>query len=101
MATNSYTPFIGATTTWYLGYCLPTTIQPVSEDEIYTIPLKYDEQPWRLAKDRYGDERLYFIFCLANPTLINDPIFDFKAGIEIRIPSKTRINKYMNSTGKN
>ena len=90
-----YSPFNKATKTWYMGYSLPRSIPLLADDEVYEIPLKYNQQPWRLAKERYGDERLYYIFALANPNIISDPIFDFTAGKKISIPTKSRIDKYI------
>lgn len=93
---HKYSPFKNAEQgTWYLGYNIPKHMKPSSDDDIYTIEGKYNEQPWRLAKALYGDERLYYIFAILNPDLLVDPVYDFKTGITIRIPSVSRVKKYV------
>lgn len=101
MATYSqYSPYAKVKQTWYLAYNLPISIAPADTDTNYVIPTEYDEQPWRLSYELYGNERLYYIFSLINPNLLVDPIYDFKAGMTIRIPSLQRIQTYLSSSRK-
>jgi hypothetical protein len=93
-----YSPYAKVKQTWYLGYNLPNGIDKASTDIHYTIPNKYDEQPWRLAAELYGNERLYYIFALLNPNELADPIYDFTAGKTISIPSVQRMQSYLSST---
>ena len=58
------------------------------DDDIYIIDAKYHERPDLLAYDRYGSSRLWWVFALRNPDLIEDPIRDFKSGMQIRLPQK-------------
>lgn len=95
---SQYSPYAKTKQTWYLDYNLPKNIPPADSDIDYEIPNKYDEQPWRLAYELYGNERLYYIFSLLNPNLIEDPIYDFNAGKTIRIPSVQRVQSYLGST---
>ena len=96
MATyNRYSPYKQTDQTWYLGYYVPITILPASDDSYYTIPAKYDQQPWRLAKELYGQERLHYVFALLNMSILKDPLYDFKAGLVIRVPSAARIQNIM------
>lgn len=95
---SQYSPYAKVKQTWYLGYNLPLGIEPADSDVEYTIPNMYDEQPWRLSADLYGNERLYYIFALLNPNILADPIYDFSAGKTIRIPSVQRMQSYMSGT---
>lgn len=94
---SQYSPYAKVRQTWYLDYSLPIGITPADSDVNYTIPTEYDEQPWRLSYELYGNERLYYVFCLLNPNILVDPIYDFKAGTVISIPSLQRIQMYLSS----
>lgn len=92
MATyNRFSPYHKTEQTWHLGHYKPISIKPASDDTIYTIPNKYHQQPWRVAHDFYGNERLHWVFALANMDTIRDPLFDFNAGTVIRVPTNERI----------
>ena len=96
MATyNRFSPYKATNQTWYLDHYTPVTLKPASDDTYYVIPDKYHQQPWRLAKDLYGQERLHYVFALLNMNTIKDPLYDFKAGTLIRIPSAARVQKMM------
>lgn len=92
-----FSPYSKVKQTWYLDYNLPRDIPPADTDDFYIIPPKYDEQPWRLSYDLYGNERLYYVFALLNADLLEeDPIYNFKSGLTIRVPSSQRIQTYLN-----
>lgn len=95
---STFSPYSKVKQTWYLGYNLPRRMFPADSDTIYTIPLEYDEQPWRLAKELFGNERLYYIFALLNPNILIDPIYDFKANVDIRVPSQSRVKDYLGNS---
>lgn len=91
-----YSPYYKATqNNWYLDYYLPVTFYKADSDVIYTIEAIYNEQPWRLAKDLYGNERLYYIFALINSDVLQDPIYDFTQGTVIRVPTLERVKTYL------
>lgn len=93
-----YSPYAKVKQSWYLNYNLPQVIVPADSDREYVIPSQYDEQPWRLAKDLYGNERLYYIFSLLNSNILVDPIYDFKAGTVIMIPTLQRVQVWLNGS---
>lgn len=95
---TQYSPYAKTKQTWFLDYNLPRRIYPADSDVTYTVPSKYDEQPWRLAKELYGHEELYYIFALINPDLLIDPVYDFKTGLQIQIPTLQRVQQYLNGT---
>lgn len=95
-----YSPYAKVKQTWYLDYNLPQSIIKADSDIEYTIPTQFDEQPWRLAKELYGNERLYYIFALLNQDILVDPIYNFKAGTVIIVPTLQRVQTWLNSSRK-
>ena len=93
-----YSPYAKVKQTWYLDYNLPQSLSPAVYDTEYTIPAHFNEQPWRLAKELYGNERLYYIFALLNPDILVDPIYDFTTGTVILVPSLQRVQTWLNSS---
>lgn len=93
-----YSPYAKVKQTWYLDYNLPQVIIKADTDIEYTIPTQFNEQPWRLAKELYGNERLYYIFALLNPDILVDPIYDFTAGKTILVPTLQRVQTWLNSS---
>lgn len=71
---------------WYLDLWVPITIRKNDYDKIIVIPPEFDQRPDLLSNQEYGTPRLWWVFALRNPDLINDPIEDFLAGMEIYIP---------------
>ena len=77
---------------FFLGYYEPISIKPDSSDYYVEIPTKYDLKPGLMAYDLYGNAQLLWVFSVMNRDTINDPLFDFRAGKIIRIPTKSRLN---------
>lgn len=70
------------------------SIRPVSsepDDFLYTIESQYANRPDLLAHDLYGDANLWWVFTQRNLDIIQDPIFDFVPGVQIRIPKKSSL----------
>lgn len=67
----------------------PIDKQP--DDVSFTINGTYQYRPDLLAYDLYGDSGLWWVFKSRNPNSIDDPIFDFRAGVTIYIPKKTTL----------
>lgn len=63
-------------------------IDKQTDDVAYTIDNIYQYRPDLLAFDLYGDSALWWVFRARNPNVIDDPIFDFQAGVTIMIPKK-------------
>lgn len=63
-----------------------------SDDVLYVIDKIYEFRPDLLAYDLYGDSGLWWVFCSRNPNSINDPLFDFRAGVTIYIPKKENLD---------
>ena len=65
------------------------SIRPVSsepDDILYAIDAKFEYRPDLLAYALYGDPALWWVFTQRNLDVIQDPIFDFKAGTKIYLP---------------
>ena len=66
-------------------------IDKQEDDVSYVIDNIYQYRPDLLAYDLYGDANLWWVFRVRNPNVIDDPIFDFRAGTTIMIPKKTTL----------
>lgn len=80
---------------FFLSYYEPINIPYDSSDYYLEIPTKYDLKPGLLANDLYGDPQLLWIFSIMNRDTITDPLFDFRAGKIIRIPTRERLYTYI------
>lgn len=72
---------------WYLDIWVPRTIPQSDYDKIIIIPPAFDQRPDLLSQQEYGTPRLWWVFCLRNPDLMQDPINDFISGLEIYVPN--------------
>lgn len=79
----------------YLDFWSNITIPASSNDELITLDTKYSNRPDLLAFDMYGSAQLWWAFAVRNPDIIKDPIFDFKPGISIYIPSKDAMGSWV------
>jgi hypothetical protein len=71
----------------YLDYWNWNTLQVSPNDSAVVLDRKYQYRPDLLSYDVYGTVDLWWVFMVTNPDVIHDPIYDFKAGILITIPS--------------
>lgn len=79
--------FITPVKDWYLDIWNPRPIPKNDYDKIIVIPPQFNQRPDLLSQQEYGTPRLWWVFAVRNPDLINDPIDDFVAGLEIYIPA--------------
>ena len=73
-------------------------IRPVSastDDVSYTIETHYTYRPDLLAYDIYGTPKLWWVFMQRNMDVLQDPIYDFVAGITIKLPKKAELFKVL------
>ena len=74
------------------------TIRPVpaeTDDFLYTIENRYEHRPDLLAFDLYGKPALWWVFVQRNMEIIRDPIYDFKPGVQIYLPKKANLEKFL------
>jgi hypothetical protein len=77
----------------YLDVLNPRTLTAEEDDQSYTIERTYAYRPDLLAYDLYGTPRLWWVFTQRNPDQIEDPIYDFKPGVTIKLPKKENVLK--------
>ena len=63
----------------------------LQDDVLYEIKPQYNYRPDLLASDLYQDANLWWVFKSRNPTVLDDPVFDFVAGVKIYIPNSETI----------
>lgn len=71
------------------------TIPKEVDDIVYTIKPQHALRPDLLAYDLYGDANLWWVFAVRNPNTIEDPIFDFQAGVTIFLPKSTTLKRVL------
>jgi hypothetical protein len=79
----------------YLDVLSIRTIPSSNDDKLYTIQEQYTHRPDLLAYDLYDDFRLWWIFAQRNMDIIQDPIYDFEAGVQIYLPLAANVNRYL------
>ena len=60
-------------------------------DVKYQIDAIYKNRPDLLAYDLYGDSKLWWVFAVRNPDIIQDPVYDFVPGVTITVPQKKNL----------
>lgn len=73
-------------TNWYLDIWVSRLIPKNDYDKLIVIPPQYDRRPDLLSQAEYGTPGLWWVFAVRNPDIMNDPIEDFVAGLEIFVP---------------
>ena len=77
----------------YLDVLNPRTLTIEDDDQSYTIERTYAYRPDLLSYDLYGTPRLWWVFAQRNPDQIEDPIYDFKPGVTVKLPKKENVLK--------
>ncbi len=78
----------------FLGLYSHRRIPASSDDRTIVLDAKYHLRPDLLAYDLYGNPQYWWVFLVRNMDFIRDPIWDFKAGLEIVVPT----NKHLRAT---
>jgi alpha-L-fucosidase len=92
-ATYSKTSPYYNSTQWgqFLDVMINRPITPQRSDVVYIIDKIYEYRPDLLAFDLYGDPALWWVFAQRNPDILVNPLFDFRAGRRIYIPTKDQV----------
>jgi len=78
-------------TSWYLDNLTYREILEDPSDKYIVISPKDEFRPYNLAYELYGSKDYWWVFQTMNMNIIRDPIYDFKAGIRLRVPTKDRV----------
>lgn len=78
-------------TSWYLGLLNYKGIPQHPTDKPYQVGTRFHERPDLLAHELYGTRDFWWVFKVLNMDLINDPIYDLKAGMWIYVPTRDRV----------
>ena len=76
----------------YLDVMTNRDIPASPDDQLITISSVYHQRPDLMAYDLYTDTRLWWIFAVRNPNTLEDPVFDFTAGTQIYVPTRTSVS---------
>jgi hypothetical protein len=91
---NRKSPYaLTSQTSWYLDFYTPRIIEAFDDDTLFKVATPYHYRPDKLSYDLYGTTNLWWVFAARNMDLIQDPIWDFVAGLVIYIPSKSYIDR--------
>ena len=75
----------------FLDLLVYRPVSKLPDDVTFTINSIYQYRPDLLASDLYGDSALWWVFKSRNPNVIDDPIFDFRAGVTIFLPQQNSL----------
>jgi len=64
-----------------------------TDDVYYNLTKEYEFRPDLLAFDLYNDVNLWWVFAIRNKNVIKDPIFDFRAGLQIYLPKLSTLRR--------
>ena len=71
---------------WHLDLWVPRSVPSSRSDRLIEVPAAFDRRPDLLSFHEYGTPKLWWVFAVRNPDLLNDPIEVFVAGLEIYVP---------------
>lgn len=75
----------------FLDIMINRPVSKLDDDVLYAIDKVYEFRPDMLASDLYGNSSLWWVFVQRNPNVLKDPLFDFRAGVQIYIPKKATL----------
>ena len=71
----------------FLDVMIDRPIVKDQSDIYWEITIVYEYRPDLLASDLFDDPDLWWVFKSRNPEVLDDPVFDFVAGVNIYIPT--------------
>jgi hypothetical protein len=91
---SRYSPYFSTRVSQgYLGLLNYRKIPAKDTDTYYEIDSFYNFRPDLLSNDLYKTSQLWWVFAVRNPNTIRDPVFDFKTGNRIYLPSLSTIEE--------
>lgn len=99
MAKTSYnagSPYVDTPqTSWYL---FPITLREIpvnGNDKNIIVSAKHEFRPDLLSFELYNTPAYWWVFMVRNMDAIRDPIWDFKSGVSVWVPSKSYLQGLM------
>jgi hypothetical protein len=84
-------------TDWYIKNLVFRPIPMDSGDQPFTLSLRHQYRPDRLAFDLYGTPAYWWVFCVRNPFLRSDPIWNFINSLTIMVPTSDYLHRVLGS----
>ena len=78
-----------------LGYFRIRPVPASPDDRPYKIDPQYNHRPYLLAYDLYGSPKLWWVFTQRNMDILEDPIYDFEAGVEILVLNANKVKELL------
>jgi hypothetical protein len=60
-------------------------------DVKFSVTSQYAHRPDLLAYDLYQNVNLWWVFAVRNPDVLQDPVFDMAAGVQIYLPKLSNL----------
>ena len=79
----------------YLDILSIRSVPAEKDDLLYTLQEQYTHRPYLLAHDLYEDHKLWWVFAQRNMDIIQDPVYDFVAGISIYLPKAKNVKSFI------
>lgn len=76
---------------FYLDLWNPVRFPPTADDPRITLESRHTGRPDLLAYELYGSPNFWWVFAITNPNELVDPVEDFQAGLEIRVPLVSQV----------
>lgn len=78
----------------YLDYAIAPSIIFDGDQSQLIVDSKYKNRPDKLAYDLYGSAKLWWVFAACNRDKLEDPVWDFTAGLQITVPSPNSVKRF-------
>lgn len=75
-------------TSWYLDFYKDPILPFFGDDDLKIIEPKFQYRPDLFSFELYSTPNFWWVFQRRNMNLIKDPIWDFKSGLNIYVPSR-------------
>ena len=82
-------------TSRYLGVFNSPEISEQGDELTVALQQRHNFRPDILSNELYGSPRLWWVFTYFNRDVLRDPVWDFKAGTSIKVPSQDNVSKYI------
>ena len=82
-------------TSRYLDIFNPPDVSEQGDERTVALQQRHNFRPDILSNELYGSPRLWWVFTFFNRDILRDPLWDFKAGTSIKVPSQDNVSKYI------